>query len=216
MKDPEFGMTLRTQIDILIPSLSSQVKQVFNHETTKERYINYLKNLYQIVVASRPLMQAALSELEMESKNNTLIDYLTRHLEEEKNHDQWILDDLNSLGIDREWLNDATPARSVANLAGSVYYRIFHNDPISIMGYIAVLETHPVSNETIDLIKVATGINESSLRTLRQHAEIDVYHSQDFYALLNRLSLTSRQKTSILECSKTTLINISKVMATLQ
>jgi hypothetical protein len=211
--EPRFHLTLKAQIDMLMPTVASQFGRIFNESLTKARYCLYLQDLYHSVKASCPLMTTAMSQLKQNGseKNRDLIDYLEQHIDEERHHDDWILEDLEHLGVDRQITLARPPKNEIVDMVGAVYYRILHIDPVAIFGYIAVLESHPVSGQSIDLIMKAANLDADSVRALKHHSVIDVDHAEEFYQFLSTIDLSDRQKTVILDCSKATLFHIDKV-----
>ena len=95
--------------------------------------------------------------------------YYVEHLEEERNHSAWILDDLKSAKV--------TPPSvdwEAAQIAGIQYYLIYHVSPQALLGYIAALECRPASMDFIERLEGRYGA--ALLRTARYHAEHDVDH----------------------------------------
>ncbi|WP_244621945.1 iron-containing redox enzyme family protein [Neomesorhizobium albiziae] len=116
--------------------------------------------------------------------------YYRRHIDEERDHDHWTLEDLASAGLDPKEVLSIIPPPDVAQLAGAQYYWIHHHHPIMLMGYIAVLEAFPPTKEQVDTIRDASGLPESAFRTLRMHGELDPTHSIEIDDTLNALPLS--------------------------
>ena len=213
-----FDVTLRTMIDLLIPGTSIKAQQIFNDDLTKDTYINYLVDLYHMVVAVCPQMQMAHDALVKRGSDEDLkvAEYLKRHIEEEKDHDLWVIDDLNNLGVDGKQLVLRPAKNEVVNMVGSVYYHLFHQDPVSLLGYLAVGETYPVSPNNIDIILKVPGIDKSCVNTLIQHADIDVEHSAEFYEFIRTVSFTERQQQAILASVKATLFHMMSIASTFE
>lgn len=205
---------LRSLIDILIPGTSKTASQVLNKDLTRETYIDYLIDLYHMVVAVCPQMQAAIDTLKKENNpdsntnNRAFIDYLERHLEEEAGHDLWILDDLKNLGVARETVLAKTPKQETQNMVGALYYRILHMDPTAILGYMAVGETYPISNTILDTMKKAANLDENHIYALRRHAEIDVDHSAEFYQFISSVNWTDKQQQHMLDSARSTIYHM--------
>jgi hypothetical protein len=66
--------------------------------------------------------------------------YLERHIEEERHHDEWTLDDLAAVGIEPAQTLAIRPTANVAALVGAQYYWILHHHPVALLGYMATLE----------------------------------------------------------------------------
>ncbi|MCJ8267859.1 MAG: iron-containing redox enzyme family protein [Psychrosphaera sp.] len=201
---------LRSLIDMLIPGTSQKASQILNKDLTRETYIDYLIDLYHMVVAVVPQMQAAIDTLKKEDNPDNLpfIDYLEHHLEEEAGHDLWILDDLKNLGVARETVFAKTPKQETLNMVGALYYRIIHMDPTAILGYMAVGETYPISNSILDTMKKAANLDENQVYALRQHALIDVDHSAEFYEFISSVKWTAKQQQHMLDSARSTIYHM--------
>jgi hypothetical protein len=126
-----------------------------------------------------------------------LAGYLDGHILEELHHDEWLLDDLEVLGVDRSAILARPPTPSVASLVGAQYYWIFHYHPVAVLGYVALLEGYPPTVELIEELTARTGHDPRGFRTLRKHAELDPGHRDELDELLDSLPLTREQSTVI-------------------
>jgi hypothetical protein len=158
--------------------------------------------MQQITRASVPLMEAARAKALERPEDpvcQVLAPYLARHIEEERDHDLWTLEDLESIGLDRRAVLSAIPCRHVASLVGAQYYWIHHDHPVALMGYMLMLEANAPTDAMISQLKVKTGYPESMFRTHRAHAALDPDHQSEMFAIIDRLPLTERQERLITE-----------------
>lgn len=130
----------------------------------KDALVSKLSFSYQIIKASERLLTEAISEL----PDCRLRSYYAEHLEEEKNHADWLLEDLGF-----------TPAYSplAAAIAGSQYYLIKHEHPAALLGYMAVLEGNGPTLDFINAMEVIHG--RKIMRTWRHHVMADIEHHKD-------------------------------------
>lgn len=146
--------------------------------------------------ATVPLMQAVVKTAKVMPEDPVsapLIKYMTRHIAEEMDHDQWYINDLEILGISRKQVLSRMPSANVAALVGSQYYWLNHHQPVAFMGYIACLEVyHPTVKYVEDLIK-KSGLPAEGFSTILEHATIDAQHSKDIIDTLNAMPLTEEQ-----------------------
>jgi hypothetical protein len=91
------------------------------------------------------------------------------------------------------------PSKFVANLVGSQYYWIRHHAPLSILGYIAVLECHPTPVADLRWIARTARVPERALTTLDHHARVDGDHSSELFLALQSLDLAEEEE-AVVRC----------------
>ena len=143
--------------------------------TSQKVFVSNLIFMYQIMIASERLLKEAADE-----SDGYLRDYYLRHLEEERGHAEWLSDDLKTVGID---VNGIDLLHQAAALAGTQYYLIKLVHPASLLGYMAVLEGNPVGMDFVNQMEYLHG--KDLCRTLRYHAENDVEHKKELFAMLD-------------------------------
>lgn len=134
--------------------------------STRAQFIAGLKFLHGLMRASAPLLELAITK-----SSGRLRDYYTKQLEEEREHADWLLEDLAGLG-------EAPPVmdHGAAATAGAQYYYLTHIGPHPLLGYIAALEFRPAPLEEVAALETALG--KAALRTVRHHAEADPGHAE--------------------------------------
>jgi hypothetical protein len=160
-------------------------------------YPEFLFLLHTIVRGAVPLMVDAREQLlavrTYDRLADPLIEYFGRHVEEERGHDEWILEDLEVLGVPRKETVARIPSPTVAGLVGAQYYWIRHHHPVVLLGYIAVLENHAPSVASVDALGYRAGVPADALRTLREHAAVDDEHARDLDRVVDSLVMTDAQ-----------------------
>jgi hypothetical protein len=172
--------------------------------------------LHQITRASLPLMEAAHREARRMSGDrisHALMPYLERHVEEERDHDQWTLEDLESIGIARAHTLAARPSANVAALVGAQYYWILHYHPVALLGYMAVLETNAPTENLVERLQALTGLPDSVFRTHRIHAALDPGHEAALYSLVDRLPLDDSHERLIADSAAHTGAKLADCLA---
>jgi hypothetical protein len=132
--------------------------------------------LYHVMVASEPLLCAAIER----TTDAQLKAYFENHLEEERDHAQWLAEDLASADID---VGKTQPPLVAVQMAGSLYYLIFHVHPAALLGYMEVLESWPMDKERFKAR--AQGYPPELLRTLNHHIDHDPAHLEDLRAIID-------------------------------
>lgn len=184
---------LQAKLGLVRPRLATLAAELWDHPRVDQLLSSYLVALHGVVRASVPLMETALvAARELASADAVaagMLGYLERHIEEERGHDRWLLEDLEALGLPRGEVLARVPADSTARAVGAQYYWARHVHPVALLGYIAVLEGDAPSVEFLDELRTARGVPEAGLRTLYKHARLDVGHRLDLHELVERLPL---------------------------
>ncbi|HWW23998.1 MAG TPA: iron-containing redox enzyme family protein [Edaphobacter sp.] len=138
--------------------------------------------------------------------------YLEMHINEEKDHDQWLLSDIESLGIDSSEVLHATPLPAVVSLLGAQYFWMFHMHPVTIFGYLIVLEGYPPLVHQLEQIKRTTGLPASAFRCLISHAEDDPEHIDTLNRTLDNMPLTPNQSKYLALSAFHTIDSVASVL----
>jgi hypothetical protein len=168
--------------------------ELWHHPELARLFPSFLILQNQITRASVPLMEAAHQESVRRAAADPvaahLADYFAKHIEEERDHDVWTLDDLEAVGYTRDRVLGLTPLPGVASFVGSQYYWLRHHHPVMLMGYIAVLEGSPPSAAHIGRLKELTQLPDEAFRTYRYHGQVDPHHTDELNAFLDAAPLT--------------------------
>lgn len=193
--------SLRRTLELVLPVLRDVGARLVEHPRIRELYPEYLVASHGIIRASVPLMHTALERARAEPPDDLaaagLAAYLERHADEELGHDEWLLEDLEALGVAREDVLARPPSGPVAALVGAQYYWILHYHPVAIMGYVGLLEGYPPTMGDVERLLAATGYEPHAFRTLIRHAELDPLHRDEFDEALDGLTLTEEQSSMI-------------------
>ena len=192
---------VRGTLGLVFGELVRAGERFLDHPRIRELYPEYLFSVHSIIRASVPIMEMAREQALSISSGDPvaadLADYLVEHIEEERGHDEWLLGDLEAIGVDRRTVLARPPSPTVASAVGAQYYWIFNYHPVALLGWIALLEGYPPSPTTIDRLMARTGYPREAFRTLAVHAELDVRHGDELFERLDRLPLTEDQSTVI-------------------
>jgi hypothetical protein len=192
---------LRLKLDLAGQEFDKAARAFWRHRRLAELIPDYLFLIHGIIRASVPLMECARDRAELLTGKDpvatSLADYLGQHVNEERHHDDWLLDDLEELGIPREEVWSRMPSATVASCVGAQYYWIHHHHPVALLGYIAVLEGNPPLESDIAEVIERTGLPERAFRTFIKHARLDPHHRDDLNAALDEMPLNAEQETLV-------------------
>lgn len=207
---------LRNILSLTDARLASLVHDVWLHPRLDRLYPEFLFANYGLTLASAPAMRLAAQCCARLPQNDPfgawLHDYYLDHAEEEKDHAEWILADLASLGIPRERVLQRLPYPSVAAAVGAQYYWMQHVHPIAYLGFIAVVEA-PAEIQFLQEISTKTGLPLSSMSCHYRHAELDPTHIAEFDAALDALPLSPNLQELISVSAITTIGYIERVFS---
>jgi Iron-containing redox enzyme len=186
---------LGLEISLVEARLDRACQAFLGHPSLVRLFPEYLFRLHCAVRAIVPLMETARARsAELASTCPVaarLAPYLAQHIEEESGHDDWLLEDMEALGMNRADILRRPPPGSVAALIGAQHYWVLHAHPVALLGYVRVVEGTPVQAETLDYLVSKVGIPWAALRTLYLHAELDIGHGADADRFLDSLPLTA-------------------------
>lgn len=191
---------LRSWIDLVSEPFGIAFTTLVHHPDVGELFRRYLINTHAIIKATVPLFETARDRaVELAAAGDPVAagvaDYLEHHIVEELHHDDWLLDDLEVIGVDRDTVLTTIPPPAVASLVGSQYYWILHVHPVAILGYLAFMEGYPPTTELIELLIERTGYPPEAFRTYALHGELDPGHRDEIDRTIDGLPLTEDQET---------------------
>jgi Iron-containing redox enzyme len=191
------SQALQTRLGLTSSLLRAATKRVFERADLPRLIPAYLLFMHQMTRTSVPLMETACEEAKRAGKDlvcRGLRDYLLHHIEEERHHDQWFLEDLISIGFKPIQSQQRLPSTDLASLVGSQYYWIRHHHPVALLGYIAMLEGNAPSVRFVGQLQAQTGLPPSAFRMCRIHAMVDETHQETLNALIDSLPLDARHE----------------------
>jgi hypothetical protein len=144
-----------------------------------------------------------------------LVRYYTGHITEELHHDEWLLADLAAAGRDPARVLAEPPSAAVARLVGPQYYWLRHYHPVSLLGYIAVLEGNAPATWLAGQLADRTGLPPAAFRTVHHHALADLGHSADFDAVLDALPLSVELGRAVSISALSTVAGLADVLVRL-
>ena len=188
---------LRSKITLFMSDLSEEVDRFWNHPEFPEIFKTYLCHNHSVIRATVPLLRAAAQSCQSpqfadDPVAQGMVQYLEQHAIEETGHDEWILDDAEAMGLQRAELLNFEPCQAASHIVGSQYYWIHHHHPVSMLGYIAVMEGYPSSPEFFLSVARRNNLPEESVSSFVYHSKIDPAHKQDLDDLVDKLPLEDK------------------------
>ncbi len=172
-------------------------------------YANYLAQSYYFVCHSIPLLCASaarMSEEHLTSRNRFI-----KHMSEEHNHQLLALRDLRSLNQE---IGDFTELPATKLLYESMYYKVEHKSPYSLLGYILLLEIAAATIGPTVLATLSQYYPASATSFLRIHAQEDEDHVEKAFKLIS--SLPETEQALVLECFNQSAFAYSQLLITIK
>lgn len=131
-----------------------------------------------MLVLQEQIMRASEDLLQLSACHHP---YLAEHVEEERGHHSWIVEDLASVDV----VAAAEPVNElVAQMTGAQYYHLICGEPLAFFGYLAFLEGYPAAPSVVELIKQHF---PRSMRTVEYHSKHDIDHGRMLRQTLDTL-----------------------------
>jgi len=184
---------LRRKVAVISPAFGAACARVFLHPRIRDLLPRYLLDVHCVIRSTVPLMEAVAAWGEELGPSDPVAagvaSYLRQHTEEERFHDEWLLEDLALMGIDRRAVLGRVPSPTLAGVAGSQYFWGLHFHPVSLLGYFAFAEAFPPSAELIGDLIERTGYPSEAFRTFVEHGDLDPGHREEIDRIIDTLPL---------------------------
>ncbi len=189
---------LRLTLRLAGPALGAATEAFWQHPRLAAGFPEYLSHVHASVRATVPLMRAAEARCRELGPSDPLAArlavYFAQHALEELDHEEWLLRDMESIGMNCAEARQRVPPPTIAALAGAQYYWIFHAHPVALLGYFAVLEGIPPDEAHLASVRERTGLPEDGFRMLIEHARLDPQHGDEVFDLLDELPLNAHHR----------------------
>ncbi|EHA1123671.1 TenA family transcriptional regulator [Vibrio navarrensis] len=176
-----------------------------NGDISLEMYQRFLTQAYHHVKHTVPLLMACGARLSDDYE--WVRDAIAEYIDEEKGHQEWILNDIHASGGDA----DAVRANRAQGRVGTpielmvayLYHQIDRHNPLALFGMVWVLEgtSVGVGGNIARLVKTQLNLPAEAMTYLTSHSELDQQHIRFFAALMDKITEPSDQQ-AIIESAK--------------
>jgi pyrroloquinoline quinone (PQQ) biosynthesis protein C len=163
------------------------IRAVMGGGVTRAMYVDFLTQAYHHVKHTFPLLALAAARTTDLSYQKALLSYMN----EERGHDEWILDDIRALGGDSEAVRNGRPGAACALMVAYSYFAIERIDPYAFLGSVHVLEGMSVAlaERAARSIQRSLGVlQDEGFSYLRSHGALDIEHVAFFKSLVNEIT----------------------------
>jgi pyrroloquinoline quinone (PQQ) biosynthesis protein C len=152
-----------------------------------QTYQVFLIEAYHHVKHTVPLLMACGSRLP--ERLEWLREAIVHYIEEEVGHQEWILNDLQVLGVDKQQVRQGKPSIATELMVSYAYDSIARGNPVSLFGMVYTLEktSSTIATHAAEQIATALDLPSEAMSYMVSHGSLDVAHMQHFEKLMNRL-----------------------------
>ena len=170
-------------------------------DITRDQYVAFLTQAYHHVRHTVPLLMATGAALP--DRHGWLRDPILHYLEEETGHEQWILNDIEHAGGDRNAAAASRPDVATEAMVAYAYDTVTRGNPVGFFGMVYVLEGTSVSLalRAADRIQATLGLPSRAFTYLRSHGELDQEHVHHLADILGRLDDPS-DRDAVVRCAR--------------
>lgn len=172
---------------------SDIIRRCMVRDVTLYEYIAFLTEAYHHVKFTVPLLMAVGARLP--DSMEWLREDVAEYIKDELGHQEWILNDIEACGGDKEAARNSQPSAATELMVAYAWYLIDRKDPVGFFGMVQVLEGTSVNlaDQAATEIKEALGLPERAFSYLRSHGAIDQTHIKYLESLMNRFDDPEQQ-----------------------
>lgn len=165
-----------------------------------ESYIAFLTQAYHHVKHTTPLLMCCGGRLP--ERLEWLREAVGEYIEEEMGHQEWILNDIEICGGDKEAVRHGTPLPATELMVAYAYDTIQRGNPAGFFGMVLVLEGTSVAlaTQAAENIRNSLNLPKKAFSYLTSHGSLDVSHIDFYEKLMNRLE-DEADKKAVIHCA---------------
>lgn len=188
-----------------------QLISALSGEISVDTYRAYLTQAYHHVRHTIRFLMAMGVQLPEEKK--WLHAVIAEYINEEQGHEQWILNDIEAAGGDKEVARRSIPHLETQVLVAYNYDYINRHNPVGFLGMVFMLESTSIrlATQGANTIQLALGLPETAFTYLQSHGTLDISHMEFFRQLVNRIDDAADQA-AIIEVARNTFRLFANVL----
>ena|ERR1700704_6507552 len=178
------------------------------HGMPLARYRRLLLELYHLVWHFNPVCAAAASRVP--DKLRQVRYFLYEHMHEESGHEQWVMNDLEAVGVNQTTLLAHQPSLNTLALVGYNHWAADRRDPCSVLGMMYTLEViaSVYGGTFAEAIRGSLLLEgDRGVSFISSHATMDAEHMAELRQVLNTVDDDAAREAII----ESTLVNFHHV-----
>jgi pyrroloquinoline quinone (PQQ) biosynthesis protein C len=189
------------------------------HGMSVERYRALLLELYHVVWHFNPVCAAAAARLgsPAHDPDAALRYFLYEHMHEESGHENWVLNDLEAVGVTRNDARGHRPGAHTLALAGYNHWSAATRQPLSALGMLYALEVissvygGPFASAIRESLLLE---GEQGVSFINSHATLDSQHMAELRQVLNQVKDEATQE-AIVESVQVNFHHLTRILESL-
>lgn len=164
-----------------------------------QTYQYFLIQAYHHVKHTTPLLMACGSRLS--SEYEWLREAIGEYIEEEMGHQEWVLNDIEACGGDKQAvrysIHHAAAASHATEVMVAYAYDMIHRvNPLGFFGMVLVLEgtSTAVATQAAEKIMISLKLPKKAFSYLLSHGSLDLSHVTFFEGLMNKIEKREDQQ----------------------
>lgn len=177
------------------------INKALTHTITLDEYVSFLTEAYHHVKHTTPLLMAVGSRLP--EQKEWLRNAVAEYIEEELGHQEWILNDIEACGTDKEAVRRSQPAPATELMVAYAYDTVNRINPLGFFGMVHVLEGTSIAtaDSAAAGVQKSLGLPNEAFSYLRSHGALDLEHVKFFESLMNQID-DKEEQDLIIHCAK--------------
>ena len=160
---------------------------------SQQTYVAFLTQAYHHVKHTTPLLMACGGRLS--GQYEWLRTAIGEYIEEEMGHQEWVLNDIETSGGNKEAVrhsadSNTSPSQATELMVAYAYDMIYRVNPVGFFGMVLVLEGTSTAVATQAGEKLMTSLNlpKKAFSYLLSHGSLDVSHVSFYESLMNQIT----------------------------
>lgn len=178
------------------------VQTIITEGMSRQDYLGFLEQIYHIVWHFVPTIAAAAARCGDDRRDVRYALY--DHIEQEKEHETWVLNDIEAVGGDPDIVRKSLPIAPIQALIGYNYDIAQRVNPCGVFGMVHVLEEIAVgfATEAADAVSESIGLpSPQGIGFLSSHGTMDIDHVAKLRNLLDKFEDAADQNI-VIEASR--------------
>lgn len=178
------------------------ITRCFKGDITTSDYVAFLSQAYHHVKHTVPLLMSVGARLPEEKE--WLREAVAEYIEEELGHQEWVLNDIEACGTDKEQVRHSQPCFATELMVSYAYDLVNRINPLGFFGMVHVLEGTSIAmaDNAAESIQNALGLPKKAFSYLRSHGSLDIEHVKFFETLMDQIDSKEEQDLIVASAKK--------------